>query len=369
MLRILAGVARLDGMRLRGTIRNAPPTPARSRRPARIAALVAGALLLAACTGDPDAHAPALPSPPARSAVVPVETPSAATVQPDCGNPELSLKPPASVPAPSAWPADSTMRRIRDRGWLIAGIDQSSYPFGYRDPVDNRLKGFDIDLIREVARAIFGDSPSDPVDNHIKFRVLTNKDREPAVKDHVVDIVAMTMTVDCARREKVDFSDVYYVAGQRVLIQKDPDLPPRVREGLPGLSGYRVCAVNGSRSFGPILDPRYGVVPVAGQTWADCLVKLQKREVEAVSTDDNILAGLRALDPNYTEIVGAPVSREPYAMAIAHEHGDFVRFVNAVLAELRRDNTWKTLYQTYIGPTLDDPDPQPPAVTAWRDAP
>ncbi|UGQ13732.1 transporter substrate-binding domain-containing protein [Yinghuangia sp. ASG 101] len=338
-------------------------TPAVSRPRARPAALaVACGLLLAACSSDPGHHAVDLPLPPPPTVS---ETPTAPPPQPDCGNPELSLKPPAAVPAPGSWPTDSTMQRIRDRGFLIAGIDQSSYPFGYRDPVDNRLKGFDIDLIREVARAIFGD----PVDNRIQFRVLPNKDRDTAVADGRVDIAAMTMTVDCLRRQNVDFSDVYYVATQRVLIQKDADLPPPVREGLPGLAGYRVCAVNGSRSFGPIMDPKYGVVPVVGATWADCLVKLQKGEVEAVSTDENILFGLRALDPNHTEIVGEPVSLEPYAMPIAKQHTDFVRFVNAVLARLRNDGTWSALYGKYIAPTVDTPDPRPPAVTAWRDAP
>ncbi|HSA51508.1 MAG TPA: transporter substrate-binding domain-containing protein, partial [Yinghuangia sp.] len=215
------------------------------------------------------------------------------------------------------------------------------------------------------ARAIFGDD----LDNRIQFRVLRNADRVPAVENGDVDIVAMTMTVNCERREHVAFSDVYFVAGQRVLVQKDPAQPPRVREGLPGLAGHRVCAVNGSTSLERIKDPRYQAVPVVGETWADCLVKLQKGETDAVSTDDTILAGLGALDPIYTEVVGATVSREPYGMAIARQNTDFVRFVNAVLADLRADGTWAELYRRHIGLTLGEPNPRPPAVTAWQDAP
>lgn len=284
---------------------------------------------------------------------------------PNCGNPELSLKPPAVLP--TSFPDGSLLQRIKAQGYFTAGVDQSTYPFGYVDPADGRLKGFDVDLLREIAKAIFGDAN----DGRIHFQVLKNADRVPKVADGKVDIVAMTMTVDCLRRQKVDFSDVYFRAGQEVLVQKDPALPAAVkRQGLAGMTGLRVCALDGSTSFTRIKQPPFtGIVPVTGDTWADCLVKLQKGEADGVSTDDTILAGLQAQDPVFTEVIGPPVSQEPYAMAIAKENPDFVRYVNGVLAKLRADGTWKNLYRTYIGNSLNDADPKPPAVTSWRDQP
>lgn len=292
--------------------------------------------------------------------------PSAAPAAPavtDCGDPKLSLRPPASVPALGSWPQDSKMAEIFRRGYLIAGVDQSTYPFGYLDPVDATLKGFDVDMLREVAKAIFGDAKP----NRIQFRVLRNADRVPAVENGEVDIVAMTMTVNCERRERVDFSDIYFTAGQRALVQKDPELPQRVRDqGLPGLGGYRVCAVNGSTSLTRIKDPQYQAIPVEGETWADCLVKLQKGETDAISTDDTILAGLQAQDSKFTEVVGNRISEEPYGMAIHKEDPEFVRFVNAVLADVKRSGRWTELYKAHIGTSLNETNPRPPAVTTWR---
>ena len=48
------------------------------------------------------------------------------------------------------------MAKIRARGYLIAGVDQSTYHFGYLDPLNGQLEGFDIDMVRAVATAIFG---------------------------------------------------------------------------------------------------------------------------------------------------------------------------------------------------------------------
>ncbi|WP_436777538.1 glutamate ABC transporter substrate-binding protein [Yinghuangia sp. YIM S09857] len=329
------------------------------------AALAVGIALVVASQGGAGADGAPRQQPRAVPAAPAAPPAPAAT---DCGDPKLSLRPPASVPKPASWSADSRMQKIVQRGFLIAGVDQSTYPFGYLDPVDATLKGFDIDMLREVAKAIFGDDRPD----RIRFRVLLNADRVPAVEQNQVDedqvdIVAMTMTVNCERRERVDFSDVYFTAGQRTLVQKDPSLPQRVRdEGLAALAGYRVCAVDGSTSLARIKDPQYQAVPVEGETWADCLVKLQKGETDAISTDDTILAGLQAQDAKFTEVVGGRISEEPYAMAINKADAEFVRFVNAVLADVKSSGRWTELYKKHIGTSLNETDPKPPAVTTWR---
>jgi polar amino acid transport system substrate-binding protein len=74
----------------------------------------------------------------------------------DCGDREASLRP-GPLPTPGAMPPGSTMAAIAQRGRLIAGVDQDTYLFGFRNPATGQLEGFDIDIAREVARAIFGD--------------------------------------------------------------------------------------------------------------------------------------------------------------------------------------------------------------------
>jgi len=90
--------------------------------------------------------------------------------------------------------------------------------------------------------------------------------------------------------------------------------------------------------------------------WTDCLVLLQQGDVAAVSTDDSILAGLEAQDP-FTKIIGPSLADEPYGLAISNKHPDFVRFVNAVLAQMRADGQWARSYRQWVGPTAPAPPP------------
>jgi polar amino acid transport system substrate-binding protein len=141
----------------------------------RVAALLLGiAIAVAGC------NAAATPTPSVSIAPAPVRPAGAqditTTPQPpnnDCGDREASLRP-GPLPSPDAMPAGSTMADIAARGRLIVGVDQSTYMFGYRDPGSVELKGFDIDLAREIARRIFGDPDS------IKLQVVDASQRETA---------------------------------------------------------------------------------------------------------------------------------------------------------------------------------------------
>jgi polar amino acid transport system substrate-binding protein len=237
------------------------------------------------------------------------------------------------------------MDQIRRRGYLIAGVDQSEFHFGYLNPLNGRIEGFDIDMVRAVARAIFGNP------DKIQFRALTNDQRIPAIRSGEVDIVAHSMTINCTRWQLVDFSTVYLNAGQRVLVARNSQA-----RGIGDLGGQKVCATRGSTSLATIEAVRPKVIPVVVPFWTDCLVLLQQGDVAAISTDDNILVGLAAQDP-FTKLVGPRFTNEPHGLGISQQHPDFVRFVNAVLEQMRTDGRWAASYRRWIG----TPAPAPPA--------
>ena len=256
---------------------------------------------------------------------------TAATCNPDASS-LAPLGPPAVTPG-------SDMARIKARGYLIAGVDQSTYHFGYLNPLDGQIEGFDIDMIRAVAKAIFGNP------DKVQFKAISDAQRIPAVTSGSVDIVAHTMTITCARLQQVDFSSVYFDAHQRVLV---PD-NSTATGGLADLGGQKVCATSGSDSVTTIQDypthPKVVQVPF----WTDCLVLLQQDEVAAVSTDDAILYGLQAQDP-FTKVVGPSLEDEPYGLAMSKQHPDFVRFVNAVIAQDESDGGWEASYKHWVSP-------------------
>jgi polar amino acid transport system substrate-binding protein len=275
----------------------------------------------------------------ARPAQHPVRPAAAAAGTTSC-NPTASLRP---AGPPQVTPG-SFMAKIRARGYLIAGVDQNTYHFGYLNPLDGKIEGFDIDMVRAVAKAIFG-NPSKVV-----FKAISDDQRIPDARSGAVDIVAHTMTINCERLKKVDFSSVYFDAGQRVLV-----LSNSRAKSLAGLSGKKVCATTTSTSLDNIKHLSHAI-PVAVTYWTDCLVLLQQGDVAAISTDDTILDGFKAQDP-WTKIVGPRFTSEPYGLAISQQHPDFVRFVNAVLQQLRTDGQWAASYTHWVGTPVPAPPP------------
>jgi len=257
-------------------------------------------------------------------------------------NPEASSLRPSGPPQVTP---GSFMAKVRARGYLVAGVDQSTYHFGFFNPQNGQIEGFDIDMIRAVATAIFGDADS----AHLHYKAISDDQRIPDIQNGTVDIVAHTMTIACDRLKKVDFSSVYFDAHQRVLVLKNSSV-----QNLAGLHGQKVCATSGSDSLARIAAAK--AVPVAVSGWTDCLVLLQQGDVAAISTDDTILDGLAAQDP-WTKLVGPPLTNEPYGLAISKQHQDFVRFVNAVLQQLRTNGQWAASYARW---QLGTPVPAPP---------
>lgn len=321
--------------------------------------LGAGGLLLAALlTGCASASGPVnLPIVSAANPVSPVnavegsKAVTPAPSAPNCGDPTASLRPPSSMPQPGNMPSGSTMAKIQARGYLIAGVDQNTFLFGYRDPKTNVIEGFDIDMAHYVAKAIFGDS------NKVQFKAISSAQRVPELKSGGVDIVARTMTISCARLNDVAFSTVYYDASERLLVPSTSKV-----SNIDQLGGKKVCAATGSDSLNHIAAVSTHPIPVAVGDWSDCLVMLQQGEVAGVSTDDTILAGMVAQDPN-TKIVGPSIADEPYGLAMPKQDTDFVSFVNGVLDNIRTSGTWTQSYNTWIGDRIAGGSNQPPSPT------
>ncbi|MPY98462.1 MAG: transporter substrate-binding domain-containing protein [Actinophytocola sp.] len=318
----------------------------RRRLAAVLAAFLAGALLLAGCgaAGAPPNLAPQVTAhrPLPANAQVNPEIDNEGAVNDDCGNPTASLRPKGI-----ATPRGSTMAEIKRRGILRVGVDQNTFLFGFRNPATGNLEGFDIAVASEIATALFGDP------NRVRFKAITSQQRIDVLRDGTVDVVVRTMTINCERRELIEFSSVYFVAGQRVLVTKRSGYT-----GLADLAGKKVCATTGSTSLSNIASAASGPVPVAVDNWSDCLVLLQQGQVEAISTDDTILAGMAQQDPA-THVVGPKFTSEPYGVGIPKEDTDMVRYVNAVLAKFRK-STWQAVYDRWIEPALGPGTPPEP---------
>jgi polar amino acid transport system substrate-binding protein len=310
-------------------------------------------MLLAGCTGvtaplddgvPPFTAVPTAPPAPSSSVVTTPLTGPATGTAPCTDDPEVTYAPAAELPAPGRFPAGSRLAKIHSRGRLIAGVTSDIRLFGVRNPRSRTIEGFDIDLLHAISQAIFGDP------NRIEFKVFPGAQRIPALKAGTVDVVARTMTATCERWEEIAFSAVYLRAQEAVLV--------RAGSGYRGMTevlraGARVCGSRGStgiehtkRLRATLQATKASMVEV--ETLNDCMALFQQERVDALVSDNVLLAGLVAQDPYAATMVGERDSRvQPVALGLPKDR-DFVAFVNRVLANLEADGRWKASYDRWL---------------------
>lgn len=313
-------------------------------------ALLAGsAFVLAACAGD-DRGSTAAEIEPAAQDTTTTAAPAAA---PAC-DPVQSYEPSFTLPQPGEMPSGSHMQEIFDRGRLIVGVSADTLLFGARDPITGQIEGFDIDVLRAVADAIFGPRTEGGPDN-IEFKVITYAQRLPSLQDGSVDLVAHTMTINCARWEEIAFSTEYFTAGQSLLV--------RLGSGIEHPEDFgpddTVCVADGSTNLEEMqrnyADVALEIVP----DLTDCLVLFQQSAVTAITGDNTVMAGFAAQDP-YGVATSELFTTEPYGIGVNLEHPEMVEFVNLVLEQMREDGRLLEIGEKWLGDAA--PAEVPPAV-------
>ncbi|ADB34976.1 extracellular solute-binding protein family 3 [Kribbella flavida DSM 17836] len=310
-------------------------------------------LALTAC-GSGDYSATELPPKPA--APTSTAPPPAGPTCTNNGTAELRSYAPKGPVPPTGGVLEpgSTMAKIKQQGRLRAGISADSLNLGSRNPITGAIEGFDIDMVREVARAIFGDP------NKVELVVISSPQRIPVLQQNTVDIVARNMTINCARWQQIAFSAEYYRSGQKVLVQRDS-----TARTLADLPGRTICAPAGSTSLDNLKKFYPEVKPITADTDTGCLVLFQQGKAYGITGDDTVLAGEAAQDPYAKILPEPPFSQEPYGLGMNKDEVDFVQFVNGVLEQMKADGRWKASYDKWLAPTLG-PAPAPPKALYGR---
>jgi ABC-type amino acid transport substrate-binding protein len=180
-------------------------------------------------------------------------------------------------------PAAGTAKPVAD-GKLTIGIKFDQPHLGFKD--GNAYTGFDVDVATYVAGQL-GFSP-----DQIVWTEAISSQRETLLQNHQVDMIFATYSITDARKEKVQFAGPYFVAGQDLLIRSgETDITGP--ESLNG--GKKLCSVAGSTPAQRIKDEYASDVQlVEFKTYSECVQALITNKVDAVTTDDIILAGLAA---------------------------------------------------------------------------
>jgi ABC-type amino acid transport substrate-binding protein len=241
-------------------------------------------------------------------------------------------------------PAGSTMAKIQEKGEIVIGVKFDVPPFGFVKPGEKEPQGFDVEIGKIIA---------DHLDVEPKFIEAISDNRIPFLKDGTVDVILSTMTITTDRDAEVDFAGPYFIAHQRILVPKGSDIA-----GLEDLGGKQVCTVTGSTGEATLKAKAKDAKRRTVDAYSECLELLQNGAVDAEISDDVILTG-QVIQDDSLELVGEPITTEPYGIGLPDGETDMQDFVNEVLDSIYADGTWDDLYQEwvgqYTGAEADDP--------------
>ncbi|MBC7646287.1 MAG: transporter substrate-binding domain-containing protein [Pseudopedobacter sp.] len=251
--------------------------------------------------------------------------------------------------------AASLRHDICSRGKLVAGVKYDSPPFGYLDDAGNPV-GFDVDIVKEVQKDLSAFCKKTVT---LELKQVVSKNRQEFIQNGSIDMAAATTTATFARMDSVDFSNIYFVDGQRLLVKSDSSI-----RSVKDLAGKKVGTAQGSTSETNIKAASPKALVQSFAQYTDAFVALQQGRVDAVTTDSTILLGLRASaeKPTDYKIVGAFFSSEPYGIIVKQDDSKWRNFINETLSRVGSDGTYKKIFSKWFGKgtkyVLTDPKSQ-----------
>jgi glutamate transport system substrate-binding protein len=249
----------------------------------------------------------------------------------------------------------STMAAIVEAGELRVGTKIDQPGFGLANTA-GEPEGFDVEMAKLIAAKM------GLTEDQITFTETVSANREPFLVEDRVDIVAATYTINDTRKQLIDFAGPYYEAGQDIMVAAGN---PEGIEGPDDLAGVSVCSVEGSTPAENIRTNYPEAQLVLYDAYSKCADDLRNGNVAAVTTDNVILTGFVAGDPDAFELVGNPFTEEPYGIGIQKGEDDFRDFINDVLEESFEDGTWAEAWDNTAGAITGQEAPEPPQVDRY----
>jgi glutamate transport system substrate-binding protein len=246
-----------------------------------------------------------------------------------------------------SFPQGTTMAEIQAAGTVVIGVKYDQPGIGFINVANGKREGFDIEIAKIVARRLGIKA------DRITWKEALSQHREQYLQNEEVDLVIASFSINPKREALVGQAGPYYVARQQLLVRKGD---ARIT-GEETLAGRKVCSVTGSTSL-INLELRKAVT-VARDAYTECVQMLLREEVDAVSTDDAILLGYVAEQPDKLKVVGQPFSREDYGIGFKHGDTAFCQFLTETLRLAREDGSWADAFERTLG-KAGVPMPTPP---------
>jgi glutamate transport system substrate-binding protein len=237
-----------------------------------------------------------------------------------------------------------------DSDTIVIGTKFDQPGLGLKNP-DGTMSGFDVDVATYVAGEL-GFAP-----DKIEWKESPSGQRETLIQNDQVKFIAATYSITDARKEKVDFAGPYLLTGQSLLVREDnTDIT-----GAPSLqNNKKLCSVTGSTPAQKIKDEYPGVQLQQYDTYSACIEALKNGAIDAVTTDEVILAGYAAQTPGAFKIVGETFSEEKYGIGLKKDDSELRTKINDALEKMESSGAWKEAFDKNLGPAgITAPAPPP----------
>jgi glutamate transport system substrate-binding protein len=247
---------------------------------------------------------------------------------------------------------DSQVLTSAEDGTLIVGIKFDQPGLGLKNP-DGTFSGFDVEVAKYVA-----DQLGVPADG-IEFKEAKSAEREGLIERGEVDYIVATYSITDTRKEKVNFAGPYFIAAQDLLVKSDnTDIT-----GPESMAGKILCSVTGSTSAQKVKDTYAADVALQEYgTYTECVEALRSGAVDAVTTDNVILAGYAAQYPGELKVVGQGFSIENYGIGLKKGDVAGTARINAAISSMIGDGRWRQALEDTVGPSgFTIPEPPTPS--------
>ena len=257
-----------------------------------------------------------------------------------CGGSSSTTTNPPVAEKPS-FAADSTMAKLASAGKITIGTKFDQPLFGQKG-LDGKPVGFDVEMGKLIAAKL-----GIPADK-IEWVETVSANREQFIKQGKVDMIVATYTINDKRKKEVDFAGPYYEAGQALMVNKDNNTITKPED----VKGKNVCSVTGSTPASTIVE-KYGAVLVPAATYSACLEPLRNKQVEAITTDNVILAGFVAKEPDAFKLASEETfTKEPYGIGLKKDDTAFRMWINDQLEAFDKDGSYKKAWEDTAGTVI-----------------
>ncbi|MEW2359598.1 transporter substrate-binding domain-containing protein [Spirillospora sp. NPDC029432] len=218
---------------------------------------------------------------------------------------------------------------------LVAGVRPDLPGLAVRRP-DGGFEGLDVDVARHVAA---------DMGKRVRFVSAPAADRERMLHDGAADLVP-TFWIEPEWQTRLAFAGPYYLSYQDILVRSDEKRVDHVRD----LKGRRLCAVTGSGAAEQVTRERQvAAVPVPARSYDACLAMLKDGRVDAITTNDTILAGLKMREPGEFRLVNARFGERRTGIAMRMGDPGGCEALNKAITRMYQDGTMARLMRKWFG--------------------